>query len=184
MKKAPWRKYNNHKKNHQIWHQPIKCFKRHCMNVSQKIKLYITFCILSFIEMSPRCMCVSVCLSVCVWTFLNARPDQTRGSIFIKFGTQTKMLIRYGLPKVLWDASILWRHSRVFLLFEAASGSLLFCILSFIEMTEYFNTDRGNQNEPEVYVCVCVSVCVSVEIFDSSPLPNAWADFHEIWHTN
>ena len=37
-----------------------------------------------------------------------------------------------------------------------------FYLLSFIEMAEYFNTDRGNQNEPEVYVCtsVCLSVCL------------------------
>ena len=49
------------------------------------------------------CVCVSVCLS----TFLTARPDRTRGPIFMKFGTRTKMLIRYKLPEVLWDASIL-----------------------------------------------------------------------------
>ena len=53
------------------------------------------------------CVCVCVCVSVRLWTFLNARPDRTRGPIFIKFGTRTKMLIRYGLPEVLWDASIL-----------------------------------------------------------------------------
>ena len=50
---------------------------------------------------------LSVCLSVCLSTFLNARPDRTRGPIFMKFGTRTKMLMRYGLPEVLWDASIL-----------------------------------------------------------------------------
>ena len=50
---------------------------------------------------------LSVCLCVCLWTFLTARPDRTRGPIFMKFGTRTKMLIRYGLPEVLWDASIL-----------------------------------------------------------------------------
>ena len=66
------------------------------------------------------CVCASVCLSVCLWTFLTARPDRTRGPIFMKFGTRTKMLMRYGLPEVLWDASILWRHSRVFYFFEAA----------------------------------------------------------------
>ena len=49
----------------------------------------------------------SVRVSVCLWTFLTARPDRTRGPIFMKFGTRTKMLIRYGLPEVLWDASIL-----------------------------------------------------------------------------
>ena len=72
--------------------------------------------ILSFIEMteyfntegiktSRRCMCVCVC--VCLWTFLTARPDRTRGRIFMKFGSRTNMLMRYGLPEVLWDASIL-----------------------------------------------------------------------------
>ena len=50
---------------------------------------------------------VYVRVSVCLWTFLTARPDRTRGPIFMKFGTRTKMLIRYGLPEVLWDASIL-----------------------------------------------------------------------------
>ena len=52
-------------------------------------------------------VCLCVCLSVCLSTFLNARPDRTRGPIFMKFGTQTKMLIRYKLPEELWDASIL-----------------------------------------------------------------------------
>ena len=59
-------------------------------------------------------------------------------------------------------------------------------ILSFIEMTEYFNTE-GIKTSPRcmcVCLCVCVSVCLSVDIFDRSPRPNAWADFHEIWHTN
>ena len=59
-------------------------------------------------------VCLCVCVCVCLWTFLTARPDRTRGPIFMKFGTRTKMLIRYGLPEVLWNASILWRHSRVF----------------------------------------------------------------------
>ena len=36
----------------------------------------------------------------------------------------------------------------------------------------YIHTDRGNQNEPKVYVCV------SVDIFERSPWPNARADFH------
>ena len=58
-----------------------------------------------------RGVCVSVCLCVCLcvflWTFLTARPDRRRGAIFMKFGTRTKMLIRYGLLRVLWDASIL-----------------------------------------------------------------------------
>ena len=52
-------------------------------------------------------VCVSVCLSVCVWTFLNARPDRTHGPIFMKFGTRPEMLMRYGLLEVLWDAFIL-----------------------------------------------------------------------------
>ena len=52
-------------------------------------------------------VCVSVCVSVCLSTFLTARPDRTRGPIFMKFGTRTKMLMRYELPEVLWDASIL-----------------------------------------------------------------------------
>ena len=34
-----------------------------------------------------------------------------------------------------------------------------FYILSFIEMTEYIHTDRGNQNEPKVCVSVCPDVC-------------------------
>ena len=42
------------------------------------------------IKTSPRCMCV--CLCVCLLTFLTARPDRTRGPIFIKFGTRNKML--------------------------------------------------------------------------------------------
>ena len=49
---------------------------------------------------------VCVCVCVCLWTFLTARPDRTRRPIFMKFGTQTKMLIRYRLPEVLWDALI------------------------------------------------------------------------------
>ena len=63
------------------------------------------FYILSFIEMTeyfntdrgnqnePEVYVrVSVCVSVCLWTFLTARPDRTRGPIFMKFGTRTKML--------------------------------------------------------------------------------------------
>ena len=51
-------------------------------------------------------VCLCVCASVCLLKFLTARPDRTRWPIFMKFGTQTKMLMRYGLPQVLWDASI------------------------------------------------------------------------------
>ena len=71
---------------------------------------FFFFYILSFIEMTEyfnrdrgeskraRGVCVSVCVSVCLWTFLTARPDRTRGPIFMNFGTRTKMLIRYELP--------------------------------------------------------------------------------------
>ena len=51
-----------------------------------------------------------------------------------------------------------------------------FCILSFIEMTEYIHTERGNQNEPWC-MCVCLSTFLDAR-------PNAWANFHEIQHTN
>ena len=63
-------------------------------------------------------VCLCVCLSVCLWTFLNARPYRTRGPIFMKFNRPTKMLMCYELAEVLWDTSILWRHSRVFLVFR------------------------------------------------------------------
>ena len=77
---------------------------------------FFLFYILSFIEMTeyfntdrgnqnePE---VYVRLCVCLSTFLTARPDRTCGPIFMKFGTRTKMLMRYRLPEVLWDALIL-----------------------------------------------------------------------------
>ena len=80
---------------------------------------FATCYILSFIEMTEyvntdrgeskraRGVCLSVRVSVCLSTFLTARPDRTRAPIFMKFGGRTKMLMRYGLPRVLWDASIL-----------------------------------------------------------------------------
>ena len=45
----------------------------------------------------------------------------------------------------------------------------------------------GESKRALVYACLSVSVCVcvrvSVNIFRRSPRRNAWADFHEIWHT-
>ena len=70
------------------------------------VSCIISFYILSFIEITeyihtdrgnqnePK---VYVCVSVCLWTFLDARPDRTRGPIFMKFDTLTKRLIRYKL---------------------------------------------------------------------------------------
>ena len=59
-----------------------------------------SFYILSFIELKNILTqggktepIVYVCVCACVLTFLNARPDRTRGPIFLRYGTQTKMLI-------------------------------------------------------------------------------------------